>query len=262
MRMHIRTSRTILRGDFIVSVVQIHRVSRAGNRRTRVALMDRYARATMTQCTQTPFPGSELLDPNPFVPSPIKPKDTPRVGDKRALPFEAVCNHCLPCHETRPATELRPTIASRADVPASRGRIRSGRRVCARCSSPRAKAGSTRLTIPTSTSACEQPSGATSFSAGAPPCDIFCASFSFFRCCLAARFASFSRKKAARARFSRGGASMRSCVARRCSRAGRVPFAHAPRVFCMFCGVRRGVGPRAGCMFWGKVVGRYARSPN
>ena len=220
----LKSAREIAR-RLLVSVAQIHRVSRAGSRRTRVALMERYARATMTQCTQTPFPGSELLDPNPFVPSPIKPKDTPGVGDKRALPFDAVCNQCLPCHETRPATELRPSIASRADVSARRGRTRSGRRVSARGSRPPAKAGST----PTSTSACEQPSGATSFS-GAPPSDIFSISFAFFRCCLAARFASFSRKKAARARFSRGGASMCSCVARRCGRAGRVPFARAALV--------------------------------
>ena len=54
--------------------------------------MDRYARATMDQCTQTPFPGSELLDANPFVPSPIKPKATPGVGDKRALPSDEVSN--------------------------------------------------------------------------------------------------------------------------------------------------------------------------
>ena len=47
--------------------------------------MDRYVPATMDQCTQTPFPGSELLDRNPFVPSPVKPKDTPGVGEKRAL---------------------------------------------------------------------------------------------------------------------------------------------------------------------------------
>ena len=164
----------------------------------------------MDQCTQTPFPGSELIDPNPFVPSPIKPKATPGVGDKRALPIDAVCIPSHPCHiVARPATELRPTVASRAAVPARRGRIRSG----IRCSRPRAKAGSTRLTTPTSTSAFEQPAGATSFS-GAPPSDIFSVSFSFFRCCLAARLASFSRKKAARARFSRGGASMCSCCAR------------------------------------------------
>ena len=50
--------------------------------------MDSYVvatKATMDQCTQTPYPGSELLDPNPFVTSPIKPKDTPGVGEKRAL---------------------------------------------------------------------------------------------------------------------------------------------------------------------------------
>ena len=46
--------------------------------------------AAMDQCTQTSFPGSELLDPNPFVPSPIKPKDTPGVGEKRARPNEEV----------------------------------------------------------------------------------------------------------------------------------------------------------------------------
>ena len=86
-------------------------------------------KVTMDQCTQTPFPGSELLDPNPFVPSPIKPKATPGVGDKRALPIDAVCIPSQPCHiVARPATELRPTVASRAGVPARRGRIRSGRR--------------------------------------------------------------------------------------------------------------------------------------
>ena len=89
--------------------------------------MDRDVPATMNQCTQTPFPGSELIDPNPFVPSPIKPKVKPGVGDKRALPIDAVCIPILPCHiVARPATELRPTVASRADVPARRGRIRSG----------------------------------------------------------------------------------------------------------------------------------------
>ena len=72
---------------------------------------------------------SELLDPNPFVPSPKKPKATPGVGDKRALPIDAVCIPSHPCHiVARPATELRPTVASRAGVPARRGRIRSGRR--------------------------------------------------------------------------------------------------------------------------------------
>ena len=55
--------------------------------------MDSYVvatKVTMDQCTQTPFPGSELLDPNPFVPSPIKPKDTPGVGEKRALSSASV----------------------------------------------------------------------------------------------------------------------------------------------------------------------------
>ena len=46
-------------------------------------------KVTMDQCTQTmtqtPFPGSELLDPNPFVPSPVKPEDTPGIVEKRAL---------------------------------------------------------------------------------------------------------------------------------------------------------------------------------
>ena len=51
-----------------------------------------YAGAAMDKCTQTPFPGSELLDPNPFVPSPIKPKDTPGFGEKRALSSASV-NH-------------------------------------------------------------------------------------------------------------------------------------------------------------------------
>ena len=84
--------------------------------------MDRDVPATMTQCTQTPFPGSELIDPNPFVPSPIKPKVKPGVGDKRALHIDAVCIPILPCHiVARPATELRPTIASRSGVPARVG---------------------------------------------------------------------------------------------------------------------------------------------
>ena len=82
--------------------------------------------ATMHQSTQTPFPGSdEILHPNPFVTSPIKPKDTPGVGpaetlgDKRARTSDVVSNTGSPCHtEARPATELRPTIVSRADVPA------------------------------------------------------------------------------------------------------------------------------------------------
>ena len=54
--------------------------------------MDLYSRASMDQCTQTPFPGSELLDHNPFVRSPTKPKDTPGVGGKRSLPSDTVCN--------------------------------------------------------------------------------------------------------------------------------------------------------------------------
>ena len=69
-----------------------HREIRAGNRHLRVALMDHIVRvgATMDQCTQTPFPGSELLDSNPFVPSPIKPKDPPGAGDKRARRSDSV----------------------------------------------------------------------------------------------------------------------------------------------------------------------------
>ena len=64
----------------------------AGNRHARVALMSHtlHSSAAMDQCTQTPFPGSELLDPDPFVRSPIKPKDSPSVGDKRSLPSESV----------------------------------------------------------------------------------------------------------------------------------------------------------------------------
>ena len=51
--------------------------------------------ATMDQCTQMPeVPGDKLLDPNPFVPSPIKPKATPGVGDKQARPSFAVSNPC------------------------------------------------------------------------------------------------------------------------------------------------------------------------
>ena len=56
--------------------------------------MDSYTvatKATMDQCTQTPFPGSELLDPNPFVLSPTKPKDSPGFGDKQSRPSDAVC---------------------------------------------------------------------------------------------------------------------------------------------------------------------------
>ena len=121
--------------------------------------MDRYVvatTATMDQCTQTPYPGSELFDPNPFVTSPIKPKDTPGVGEKRALSSVSVSHLLQPCHiVARPATELRPTIASRSDVPGRVSRIRSGRSAPARCSRSRAK-GSTCLTAPSYTSAAEQ----------------------------------------------------------------------------------------------------------
>ena len=49
--------------------------------------------SSMDQCTQAPeVPGDDLLDPNRFVRSPIKPKATPGVGDKRTLPSDAVSN--------------------------------------------------------------------------------------------------------------------------------------------------------------------------
>ena len=65
---------------------------RAGNRLTSAALMDHPVPfgATMDQSTQTPFPGSELLDLNPFVRSPIKAEAAPGVGEKRARPNEEV----------------------------------------------------------------------------------------------------------------------------------------------------------------------------
>ena len=37
-------------------------------------MSEHYVPAMIDACTQTPFPGSELLDPNPFVKSPIKAK--------------------------------------------------------------------------------------------------------------------------------------------------------------------------------------------
>ena len=37
-------------------------------------MSEHYVPAMIDACTQTPFPGSELLDPSPFVKSPIKAK--------------------------------------------------------------------------------------------------------------------------------------------------------------------------------------------
>ena len=50
-------------------------------------------------CTQTPYPGSELLDPNPFVKSPIKAKHTSArtiFGPTRYYVEEQVCMKALP----------------------------------------------------------------------------------------------------------------------------------------------------------------------
>ena len=58
-----------------------------------------YVPAMMDACTQTPFPGSELLDPNPFVKSPIKaPPASARetVGPPLYYVEEQVCMTALP----------------------------------------------------------------------------------------------------------------------------------------------------------------------
>ena len=50
-------------------------------------------------CTQTPFPGSELLDPNPFIKSPSKakhPSDRETLGPARYYVEDKVCMKALP----------------------------------------------------------------------------------------------------------------------------------------------------------------------
>ena len=53
----------------------------------------------MDACTQTPFPGSELLDPNPFIKSPIKakhPSARETLGPTRYYVEDQVCMKALP----------------------------------------------------------------------------------------------------------------------------------------------------------------------
>ena len=53
----------------------------------------------MDACTQTPFPGSELLDPNPFIKSPTKakhPSARETLGPARYYVEEQVCMKALP----------------------------------------------------------------------------------------------------------------------------------------------------------------------
>ena len=40
----------------------------------RIIMSESYIPAMLDACTQTPYPGSELLDPNPFVKTPTKSK--------------------------------------------------------------------------------------------------------------------------------------------------------------------------------------------
>ena len=40
----------------------------------RIIMSESYIPAMLDACTQTPYPGSELLDPNPFVKTPTKAK--------------------------------------------------------------------------------------------------------------------------------------------------------------------------------------------
>ena len=58
-----------------------------------------YVPARMDACTQTPYPGSELLDPNPFVKSPIKAKPASAretFGPTLYSVEEQVCMKALP----------------------------------------------------------------------------------------------------------------------------------------------------------------------
>ena len=62
-----------------------------------------YVPAMMDACTQTPFPGSELLDPNPFVKSPIKAKPASAretFGPTLYYVEEQVCMKALPLRGT------------------------------------------------------------------------------------------------------------------------------------------------------------------
>ena len=64
-------------------------------------MSEHYVPAMIDACTQTPFPGSELLDPNPFVKSPIKakPASTRETFGPTLLVYyveEQVCMKALP----------------------------------------------------------------------------------------------------------------------------------------------------------------------
>ena len=62
-------------------------------------MSEHYIPAMIDACTQTPFPGSELLDPNPFVKSPIKAKPASAretFGPTLYYVEEQVCMKALP----------------------------------------------------------------------------------------------------------------------------------------------------------------------
>ena len=62
-------------------------------------MSEHYVPAMIDACTQTPFPGSELLDPNPFVKSPIKAKPASAretLGPARYYVEGQVCMKALP----------------------------------------------------------------------------------------------------------------------------------------------------------------------
>ena len=74
------------------------RLSGAGNRHCARTLMAESAGPGLIHaCTQTAFPGSELLDPNPFVPSPIKEKARPGVSGVKEPRAEDEVGR--PCHQ-------------------------------------------------------------------------------------------------------------------------------------------------------------------
>ena len=65
----------------------------------RTSMSEHYIPAMIDACTQTPFPGSELLDPNPFVKSPSKAKPASAretFGPTLHYVEEAVCMKALP----------------------------------------------------------------------------------------------------------------------------------------------------------------------
>ena len=65
----------------------------------RTIMSEHYVPAMIDACTQTPFPGSELLDPSPFVKSPIKAKPASAretFGPTLYYVEEQVCMKALP----------------------------------------------------------------------------------------------------------------------------------------------------------------------